>query len=80
MDKDAIIEKLIEENKFLRDCIKLLEEKIQRLEERIAQLGKNSSNSSKPPSSDIVKPLKILRRFGRKHKCGGQPGHSKFIA
>jgi len=71
MDKDAIIEKL-------RQYIKLLEEKIQRLEERIAQLGKNSSNSSKPPSSDIVKPLKILRRFGRKHKCGGQPGHSKF--
>ena len=72
MDKDAIIEKL-------RQYIKLLEEKIQRLEEKIAQLEKNSSNSSKPPSSDIVKPLKILRRFGRKRKCGGQHGHRRFL-
>ena len=71
MDKDAIIEKQ-------RQYIKLLKEKIQRLEERIAQLEKNSSNSSKPPSSDIVKPLKVLCGLGSKHKQGGQPGHSKF--
>lgn len=70
-EKDAIIEKQ-------RQYIKLLEEKIQRLEEKIAQLEKDSSNSSKPPSSDIVKPLKILRRLGRKRKHGGQPGHRKF--
>jgi len=85
MDKDAIIEKLIEENKLLREHIKLLEEKIQlleeyktKLEERIAQLEKNSSNSSKPPSSDIVKPLKILHKLGKKRKRGGQHGHRKF--
>ena len=71
MDKDAIIEKL-------RQYIKLLEEKVRRLEEKIAQLEKDSSNSSKPPSSDIVKPLKILRRFGKKRKRGGQHGHRRF--
>ena len=85
MDKDAIIEKLIEENNLLRERIKLLEEKILMLErenyilkEKIAQLEKNSSNSSKPPSSDIVKPRKIPHRFGRKRIIGGQPGHTKF--
>ena len=49
VDKDAIIRYLTEENKQLREHIKLLEEKIARLE-------KNSSNSSKPPLSDIVNP------------------------
>ena len=87
MDKDAIIEKLIEENKLLREHIKLLEEKIHLLEkentllkEKIAQLEKNSSNSSKPPSSDIVKPLKIPGRLGKKRNRGGQPGHLKIFA
>lgn len=32
--------------------------KIAELEQKIARLEKNSSNSSKPPSSDIVKPPK----------------------
>jgi len=71
MDKDAIIEKL-------RQYIKLLEEKIQRLEEKIALLEKNSSNSSKPPSSDIVKQIKVVKKLVRKHKRGGQRGHRKF--
>jgi len=70
-DKDAIIKQLIEENKRLREYIKLLEEKISRLQ-------KNSGNSSKPPSSDIVKPLKVNRRLGKKRKRGGQRGHRKF--
>ena len=71
-NKDAIIKKLTEENKQLREYIKLLEEKI-------ARLGKNSNNSSKPPSSDIVKPLKVVRRRGKKRKRGGQHGHRKFL-
>ncbi|MDP2932613.1 MAG: IS66 family transposase [bacterium] len=78
MDKDAIIEKQAAEIKTLKEYIHVLEKKIERLEERIAQLEKNSGNSSKPPSSDIVKPPKILCRFGRKRKCGGQHGHRKF--
>ena len=70
-DKDAIIKQLTEENKKLREYIKLLEEKI-------ARLQKNSGNSSKPPSSDIVKPIKVIRRLGKKRKRGGQRGHRKF--
>lgn len=43
---------------------------------KIAKLSKNSSNSSKPPSSDIVKPPKKQNgKGGRKNKIGGQPGH-----
>lgn len=78
MDKDAFIEKQRQYIKLLEEKIQSLQEKIQRLEEKIAQLEKNSSNSSKPPSSDIVKPLKLLRRFGKKHNRGGQHGHTKF--
>lgn len=49
---------------------------IELLKEKIAQLTKNSSNSSKPPSSDIVKPKKHKRVKG-KHKQGGQKGHPR---
>jgi len=69
--KDAIIATQQEQ-------IARLLERIRQLEYEIARLKKNSSNSSKPPSSDIVKPLKILGRPGKKRKGGAQPGHPKF--
>jgi transposase len=48
------------------------------LEAEIARLKKNSSNSSKPPSSDIVKPAqKPAKKKGKKRKRGGQPGHPR---
>lgn len=51
-----------------------LVEKIQTLEEKIAVLRKDSSTSSKPPSSDIVKPpKKDLPQTSR--EIGGQKGH-----
>jgi transposase len=48
------------------------------LEQQIARLKKNSSNSSKPPSSDIVKPTQITvcRKKGKRRK-GAQPGHPR---
>ena len=48
------------------------------LEQQIARLKKNSSNSSKPPSSDIVKPPKVTvtRKRGKRRK-GAQPGHPR---
>ena len=55
-----------------------LERKVAQLAEQVAKLSKNSSNSSKPPSSDIVKPptpAKPNRK--RKTKIGGQLGHPK---
>lgn len=75
-DKDVIIAAqaaLIAEQDRL---IRALREQIQKLEEEIASLKKNSHNSSKPPSSDMVKPDRRPRRRG-KRKRGGQPGHRK---
>jgi len=48
------------------------------LEAEVARLRKNSSNSSKPPSSDIVKPPKPPAPQGRRtRRIGGQPGHAR---
>jgi transposase len=54
-----------------------LKAQVARLTEHIAKLSKNSSNSSKPPSSDIVKPPKPALLKKTKRKIGGQPGHEK---
>lgn len=69
-DKDAIIAQLQDEIRRLHETIRLLQEEI-------ARLKKHSGNSSKPPSSDIVKPQKPPRGRRKKRKRGGQPGHGK---
>ena len=70
-NKDAIIAKLTKQVESLLARIKQLENKIARLE-------KNSNNSSKPPSSDIVTPKRTVLKVSRKkRKRGGQPGHKK---
>jgi transposase len=53
-----------------------LQKRVQELERAVARLSKNSSNSSKPPSSDITKP-KPKKGKNSKRKIGGQPGHPK---
>jgi transposase len=45
------------------------------LREQLAKAKKDSSTSSKPPSSDIVKPTPPDEAAGTKRKIGGQPGH-----
>lgn len=54
-----------------------LEARVAELEEKLAALLKNSSNSSKPPSSDIVKPPKPKSSGPR--MLGGQKGHPGFF-
>ncbi len=51
-----------------------LEKQVAELLAQVARLSKNSSNSSKPPSSDIVKPPKPDNPKGPRRQ-GGQPGH-----
>lgn len=64
-----------------RECdarIERLEKRIAELEVKLAEARKDSSNSSKPPSSDIVKPPKPKPpKNGKKRSRGGQPGHPR---
>jgi hypothetical protein len=49
-----------------KGIIRLLLRRIAALEEEVAKLSKNSNNSSKPPSSDIVKPEHERRKPGER--------------
>jgi transposase len=52
---------------------------IAQLRAKLAVATKNSSTSSKPPSSDIVKKPKDKPKDGRKRRRGGQVGHAAHI-
>ena len=54
-------------------------ERITALEAELAKAKKNSSNSSKPPSSDMVKPPRPPAKDGKKRKRGAQPGHQQHL-
>jgi transposase len=72
-DKNRIIEILLE----LSAAIDCLTTEVADLRHRIARLTTDSSNSSKPPSSDgpQKKPIPRPRQKSKKRKPGGQPGH-----
>ncbi|MCJ7808094.1 MAG: IS66 family transposase [Dehalococcoidia bacterium] len=62
----------------LSNTVQSQEEQIKILELKVAKLSKNSSNSSKPPSSDdITKPKSNKKQGEGKRKIGGQPGHER---
>ena len=76
MDKDIIIQNLLEENRLLRAQVLEQSKIIESLKLEIRQLKtrKNSNNSSIPPSVDLSRKNKSLRTPSGK-KPGGQPGH-----
>jgi transposase len=57
----------------LQQQVQTLQATIDKLQTQLAAKGKNSSTSSKPPSSDIVKPAAASTASPR--AAGGQPGH-----
>src|SRR5216684_7297700 len=58
--------------------IKALRAEMVELREQLASALKNSSTSSKPPSSDIVKPAPASDPDAAKDRTiGGQPGHAR---
>lgn len=59
----------------LRVQVDALQAVVAQLHERLAGARKDSSTSSKPPSSDIVKPPKPSTASGLPRSLGGQPGH-----
>ncbi len=73
--KDRIIEEQ-------RQLIELLRQEIEELKLALAKATKDSSNSSKSPSSDIVKPPKKSiggKASRKKRKRGGQQGHQRKL-
>jgi transposase len=84
-DKDVTISRLVLQLDLLRSQVLGLEQinaqlraENRKLQDQIARLKRDSSNSSKPPSSDIVKPKnKGTPRGRRKRKIGGQKGHPR---
>jgi transposase len=68
-----------EVRQLMEEATAPLAARIAELEAELARLKKDSSTSSKPPSSDIVKPPRSTGKSGRKrkHRPGGQPGHKR---
>ena len=67
--------RLANENAAQKKRLAQLEQAIQKLRQQLAQAQRTSQNSSKRPSSDIVKPRRPQPAGGR--KIGAQPGHPR---
>ena len=61
----------------LQTQVDVLQAEIVALRQQLATARKDSSTSSKPPSSDIVKPKPAQDGDGAKRSIGAQPGHAK---
>jgi len=72
-DPEIVVEVLLQ----LSASVERLQCRVEQLERKVAELTKDSSNSSKPPSSDgpATKPKPRRAKKSRMRKPGGQPGH-----
>jgi transposase len=77
--KDAIIEELRALIARLEAQLKQQAARIAELELALAKAKKDSSTSSKPPSSDIAKPPPKKVPGRRKPRRGAQPGHQRQL-
>jgi transposase len=68
---------LLQDNARLKSQVAELQAENARLLNQLAAARKHSGNSSKPPSSDIVKPKGQRRKKKSKRRIGGQKGHPK---
>jgi len=70
---EAAVDLIVE----LMATVAALQARVAELERKIALLGRDSSNSSKPPSSDALaaKPKARRPKKSKKRTRGGQPGH-----
>jgi transposase len=76
----ALVARQVAQLKRQAAVVERLTQRVAELELALAKARKDSSTSSKPPSSDIVKP-KPKKAPGRRKKPrrGGQPGHERQL-
>lgn len=65
--------------KELKALVAALTKRVAELELELAKAKKDSSTSSKPPSSDITKPKQKKPGRRKKLRRGGQPGHQRKL-
>ena len=80
-NKDQIIAELRQTVAELTALVQQQAEEIRTLKLQLAKAQKNSANSSKPPSTDLIKPKQKQKKPGRpkKRKRGAQPGHQRHL-
>jgi transposase len=75
----AVVIALWQENQTLKQQVAALREQVTTLQAEVErlreQVNKNSGNSSKPPSSDLLQGRKYPKREKSVRKRGGQKGH-----
>jgi transposase len=69
--------RLCQDNARLQSRVAELQTENARLLDQLTAARKHSANSSKPPSSDIVKPKGQRRKKKSQRRIGGQRGHPK---